>query len=173
MEYMDLPIDLLLIIYSFVGNNFIVNKNIHNALIEYRNFFFNSPVRIYYRLAQWKYVGEPNRTIINRLTNKLRPSLKVHHKTYVDVSNVPIGFVKDNGNIIPSSEIEEKVVPHMQIIERRERVYVYSKISTWNIYQCWTKTIKKAKNYSNLWISRKNLNRLIIPYNINGKITKR
>lgn len=171
MKFIDLPIDLLLIIYSYTGNNFIVNKYIYNALTSCRKKYFNSPIRIYYRLAQWKYVGEPNRTIINRLSSKLRPSIKVHHKTYIDISNVPIGFVKENGNIIPTVELEEKVVPHMEIIERKERVYVYSRVSTWNIYQCWTKNIKKSKNYSDLWVSRKNLNRLIIPYNINGQIS--
>ena len=83
--------------------------------------YYNNPIRIYYRLAEWKYTGEPNRVIINRLSSKLCPKMKVHCKTYVDISNVPIGVLKSCGNIKPYVELEEKIIPNISIIERKER----------------------------------------------------
>jgi hypothetical protein len=172
IELINIPIDILLLIYNFSGNNFIINKDIYNKIREGREKYHNHPIRIYYRLAEWKYVGEPNRVIINKLSSKLSPSLKVHCKTYVDISNIPIGYLKNNGNILPSIELEEKIIPNINIIESKERMYVYSKISTWNLYHCWTYEKERLENYNKYWISRKKPNSLILTYTIDGKITK-
>ena len=172
IKLLDMSMDVLLLIYSFCGNNFIINKELYKKICEGREKYYNHPIRIYYRLAEWKYTGEPNRVIINRLSSKLCPKMKVHCKTYVDISNVPIGVLKSCGNIKPYVELEEKIIPNISIIERKERAYVYSKISTWNLYHCWTYDKEQLENYNKYWVSRKKSNSLIINYNIDGKISK-
>ena len=168
----NLPMDIFELIYSYSGNNFLITNEFYKHLLESRKNFYKNPIRIHYRLAEWRYKGEPNKMIINKLSSCARPSLKVKGKNIIDISNIPIGFMKKDGNIIPSEELEKKIIPHMKIIEKRERIYVYSKVITYNIYQCWGYDKEKMQKYTNIWPSRKNIDPLIIPYNIDGEITK-
>ena len=167
----NLPMEILEIIYSYTGNNFLITNDFYKYIMECRRYFYTNPIRIKYRLAEWRYRGQPNKMILNKLSSCTRPSIKVRGIKTVDISNIPIGYMKIDGNIIPSKILEHKILPHMEIIERKERVYVYSKVITYNIYQCWCNDIEKLKKYTRIWPSRQNIDPLIIPYNINGKIT--
>ena len=60
IKLLDMSMDVLLLIYSFCGNNFIINKELYQKLCEGRENYYNNPIRIYYRLAEWKYTGKPN-----------------------------------------------------------------------------------------------------------------
>ena len=68
----ELPEDIELIIYSFVGNNFILNKRIYDKIKRIRESFYNEPIKLYYRVTRWrfpkKWRGERN--IVNTLTTK-------------------------------------------------------------------------------------------------------
>lgn len=168
----NLPMEILKIIYSYSGNHFLITNEFYKYVMECRRHFYTNPIQINYRLAEWRYKGQPNRMIINKLSTCARPSIKVRKIKTIDISNIPIGYLKSDGNIIPSVELERKILPHMEIIERRERIYVYSRVITYNIYQCWCYDKEKVKKYVNVWPSRKNIDPLIIPYNIDGKITE-
>ena len=51
----ELPDEINLIIYSYVGNNFIINKSLYLLIKEIRENFYKTPIKLYYRVTRWKF----------------------------------------------------------------------------------------------------------------------
>ena len=100
----ELPDEINLIIYSYVGNNFIINKSLYQLIEQIRNTFYKDPIKLYYRVTRWrfprKWAGE--KSIINRFNTPIRPNMKVYKTKSIDISNIPIGILGDNGTVYPS-----------------------------------------------------------------------
>ena len=86
----NLPMAILEIIYSYSGNNFLITNEFYKYLIKSREYFFKNPIQINYRLAEWRYKGEPNRMIINKLSTCSRPNIKV--RGIKTIERIPILF---------------------------------------------------------------------------------
>ena len=75
----DIPNEIKLIIYSYVGNNFIVDKSLYELIKKIREKFYKDPIKLYYRVTRWRFpknwAGE--RSIINRFNTPVRPNMKV------------------------------------------------------------------------------------------------
>ena len=94
---MNLPIDILLIIYTYVGDKtFFLDKELYKTVKEQRKEFTNSPILLYYNLVQWKYAGLTNMKIINRLNKDIESINWMYCKYYV----ILLGTVLENGQYI-------------------------------------------------------------------------
>ena len=60
--------EILEIIYSYTGNNFLITNDFYKYIMECRSKFYNDPIKIRYRLAEWRYRGQPNKMILNKLS---------------------------------------------------------------------------------------------------------
>ena len=169
---MNLPIDILLIIYTYVGDKtFFLDKELYNTIKEKRKEFMKKPILLYYNLVQWKYAGLTNMKIINRLNKDIRPSMSVGCICKCYVTNLPLGTVLENGTIYPSIELEKYLIPEM-LIENDKSIYVNPRIKTWNIYCMKAYNIDRAKRYSNLWISNSVNRKILNSRKLDEKIKK-
>jgi hypothetical protein len=164
------PDDINLIIYSYVGNKFIVNKNINNKIIEIRKKFYKTPIKLYYRLARWKYNkkwgGEGNRTIYNKFKTKMRPTLKVTKTMEVNIYDIPIGKMNCNGNIYPSKMLEDKLIPKSFPKYDLDNVYINTNGYSWSVYMIFSKNIEKCRKYIDIRPYNGKVNTKIISYNL-------
>ncbi len=166
----ELPNEINIIIYSFIGNNFIVTKYFYDYLKNARESFIERPLTLYYRVARWKYPsrwgGESNH-IINTLKTPMRLKMRVSKIRCVDISNIPIGRLKENGIIYPSRFLERKIIPRPMQIYDNNNIYINTRGSTWSIYTIYSENIERCKNYINVWPHIGNVNSWIIPRNMN------
>lgn len=148
----DIPNEIKLIIYSYVGNNFIVDKSLYELIKKIREKFYNDPIKIYYRVTRWKFpkkwAGERN--IINRLHSPVRPNMKVYRTKTIDISNIPIGVLSHDGTIYPSIELERKILPEPLPLYQSNSIYVNTKGFSWSLYTIYSKDIDKCREYVNV-----------------------
>jgi hypothetical protein len=169
---MNLPIDILLNIYTYVGNETLfLDKYLYYSITEKRKEFMKKPILLYYNLVQWKYAGLTNMKIINRLEKDSRPSMSVGCVCKCFINNVPLGTVLENGTIYPSIELEKYLIPEM-LIENDNSIYINPRIKTWNIYSMKAYRVERAKRYSNLWITNGKNRKVLNSRRIDEKINK-
>lgn len=167
---MNLPIDILLYIYTYVGNNaYFLDKELYHNIKEKRKEFLKNPIKLYYNLVQWKYAGLTNMKIINRLEKDIRPSMSVGCICKCYINNIPLGKVLENGLIYPSIELEKYLIPEM-LIENDKSIYANPRVKTWNIYSMKAYDKERANRYSKLWISKKKNIRILNSKKIHDKI---
>ena len=148
----ELPEDIELIIYSFVGDNFILSKGLYEKIKRIRESFYNDPIKLYYRVTRWKFPRKwrGERNIVNTLTTRIRPNMKVYETKTIDISNIPIGILTNKGTIYPSRELERKILPEPVPLYERNSIYINTKGFSWSLYTIYSKDINKCREYVNV-----------------------
>ena len=148
----ELPNEINLIIYSYVGNNFIINKSLYLLIKQIRENFNKNPIKLYYRVTRWKFprkwCGEKN--IINTLNTRIRPNMKVYKTKSIDISNIPIGVMTHQGTIYPSRELERIILPSPIPLYERTNVYINTKGFSWSLYTIYSKNVNRCREYVNV-----------------------
>ena len=148
----ELPDEISLIIYSYVGNNFITNKSLYKLIKKIRENFYNNPIRLHYRVTRWRFPknwsGERN--IINTLNTPMRPNMKVYKTKTIDISNIPIGVLNNKGTIFPSKFLERKIIPKPMPLYKASSVYINTQGISWSLYTIYSKNIDKCREYVNV-----------------------
>ena len=109
--------------------------------------------------------------IINRLEKDIRPSMSVGCICKCFINNIPLGKVLENGIIYPSIELEKYLIPEI-LIENDKSIYINQRIKTWNIYSMKAYHVKRAKIYSNLWITNGKNRKVLNSRRIDERINK-
>jgi len=148
----ELPDELNLIIYSYVGNNFIINKQLYKLICKIREAFFNKPIKLYYRVTRWKFPKKWNgeKNIINTLRTHRRPNMKVYKTETIDISNISIGILNNRGIIYPSRELERKIIPKPMPLYEASSIYVNTQGFSWSLYTVYSKKIDRCREYVNV-----------------------
>ena len=148
----ELPEEISLIIYSYVGNNFITNKSLYTLIKDIRDNFNKNPIKLYYRVTRWrfpkKWSGERN--IINRFNSSIRPNMKVFKTKSIDISNIPIGILKDDGTIYPSKFLERKILPKPIPLYESSSIYINTQGFSWSLYTIYSKNVNRCREYVNI-----------------------
>ena len=148
----ELPDEINLIIYSYVGNNFIINKCLYDLIRQIREKFYKDPIKLYYRVTRWrfpkKWAGE--RTIINRFSTPIIPNMKVYKTKSIDISNIPIGILADNGTVYPSKLLERKILPKPMPLYESSSIYINTQGFSWSLYTIYSKNIDRCREYANV-----------------------
>jgi len=148
----ELPDEISLIIYSYVGNNFIVDKTMYNIIKRVRENFNKNPIKLHYRVTRWKFPkkrsGQGN--IVNRLNTRIRPNMKVFKTETIDISNIPIGILSSDGTIHPSQFLERKILPKPIPIYEPSNIYVNIPGFSWSLYTIYSKNIDRCREYVNV-----------------------
>lgn len=147
----NLPDDINLIIYYYCGNNYIINKNIYAKIENIRKKFYKNPIKLYYRLARWKYnkkwAGKRNKNIFNKYKTKIRPTLTVYNVKEIDIYDIPMGNINSDGTVYPSRMLERMIIPKPFPLYDSSKIYINVKGYSWSVYTIFTKNIKKCKEY--------------------------
>ena len=137
---MNIPTEILHRVWDFSGPVALyLNKSLLPYIAEKRLKFIDNPLRLHYRLCRWKsnYYGIPSK--------KSRASIYVEEPEYVDVSQIPLGYVEGK-DIFPSTTLCDDIIP----IWRREKLQEpYSRIY-WKVYKMWSLD-PRVKEYSLLF----------------------
>jgi hypothetical protein len=148
----ELPDEISLIIYSYVGNNFIINKTFYNLIKRIRKNFYNNPIQLHYRVTRWKFPknwsGERN--MVNTLNAQIRPNMKVFKTETIDISNIPIGILSSDGTIYPSKFLERKILPTPLPLYEPSSIYVNTRGFSWSLYTIYSKNIDRCREYVNV-----------------------
>ena len=148
----NIPNEIKLIIYSYVGNNFIVDKSLYELIKKIREKFYKDPIKLYYRVTRWRFpknwAGE--RSIINRFSTPIRPNMKVYKTKSIDISNIPIGILRDDGTVYPSKLLERKIIPNPMPLYEASSIYINTQGFSWSLYTIYSKNIDRCREYANV-----------------------
>ena len=149
MKYLPEPI--FLIIYKYVGHNALyLNKFYYKYLLKRRQEFIEKPLRIKYRLCQWK---QKQFDIENNYHRKERASMCVQPYASIDVSgNRRFGKIANSGVITSfTKKIEDSLIP---VSTYKHTAYPIPCIVViyWTIFKLECEDIEKYKRYHELWV---------------------
>ena len=68
----------------------------------------------------------------------------------IDISNIPIGVLSNDGTIYPSYELERKILPEPLPLYQSNSIYVNTKGYSWSLYTIYSIDIDKCREYVNV-----------------------
>lgn len=147
----NIPLDILHIIYQYGGANvFYLNKDLLLKINKLRKQFYDNPIKLYYKLIEWKHRSLISHYIINTSSMTHRRSVKLRKEIeQVDISGGIIGYTRD-GNILPYMNFKRIVMPK-EFIEDSKNHYRLNNGITFDIYTIWSED-DRLKYYMSLWV---------------------
>jgi hypothetical protein len=76
--------------------------------------------------------------------------MKVYKTKSIDISNIPIGMMTEQGTIYPSRELERKILPSPIPLYERTNVYINTKGFSWSLYTIYSKNVDRCREYVNV-----------------------
>ena len=148
---MIIPDHICYIIFEYIGNRaIIINKDLIKILDEKKQQFINKPLKIDYRLAKFKESRSSIKSIYKR-----RPSILVEKwKEIRLIGKHKIKCIEDNGKVEPNKEFGESLIPLSlaKAVHDSEMEYeYYYRVTYWELYEMFTKDVKRAKLYMMLF----------------------